>query len=219
MRKKIISITLVGIMAHFICACGRIESTEASNTGSELVQEEASENETMQDETSYEMPDWLAAYVDYAEKLESEYQDANVTYSFIYVDADDIPELVIYPGYSIYHILTFHDGEIDELTTDRATACYIEKKNLLDNYSGAMGFYHDYIYSIENGKWVYVTGGEYYERCDEKNKQYFFVYKWEDEDVTEDVYKEKLNEALAIDQTIEPENFESLEDILSRLQM
>ena len=43
----------------------------------------------------------------------------------------------------------------------------MEKKNLLDNYSGVMGFYHDYIYFIESGKWVCVTGGEYYERRDE----------------------------------------------------
>ena len=110
---------------------------------------------------AYEMPDWLVAYVDYAKKLEAEeYTTRQVTYSIIYVDADDIPELVIEPCLAWSHILTFHDGEIDELITDRASICYMEKKNLLNNCSGVMGFYHDYIYSIENGKWVYVTGGK-----------------------------------------------------------
>ena len=137
----------------------------------------------------------------------------------MYVDADDIPEFIINPGATWYHILTFHDGEIDELMTDRATVCYMEKKNLLDNCSGVMGFYHDYIYSIENGKWVYVTGGEYYERRDEINKCYYFDYVWEDEEVTEDVYKEKLKEVFDVEHAIDPEDFESLEDILSSLQM
>ena len=61
----------------------------------------------------------------------------------------------------------------------------MEKKNLLDNCSGAMGFYHDYIYSIENGKWVYVTGGEYSDGVDDSNNVYF-TSRWEGEEVTED---------------------------------
>lgn len=118
----------------------------------------------------------------------------------------------------MYHILTFRDGEIDELKTDRATVRYMEKQNLLDNYSGAMGFYHDYIYSIENGKWVYVTGGKIAERHDDSNREYF-DFRWEDEEVTEAVYEQKLREVFDMERVMEPENFVSLEEMLSLFQM
>ena len=177
-----------------------------------------------QDDT-YEMQDWQQAYAKYAEELEAEYQndkwlnDIDIAYSLIYVDEDDIPEIVIYASFSMYHILTFHNGEIDELKTDRTTVCYMEKQNLIDNYSGAMGFYHDYIYSIENGKWVYVTGGEYYDKYDDEQWAYDFTYRWEDEEVTEAVYEQKLKEVFDTEQAVEPENFVSLEEMLSLFQM
>ena len=134
------------------------------------------------------------------------------------MDEDDIPELVIYAGFSMYHILTFHDGEIDELKTDRTTVRYMEKQNLIDNYSGAVGFYHDYIYSIENGKWVYVTGGEIFERHDDTNREYF-DFRWEGAEVSEAVYEQKLKEVFDTEQAIEPENFVSLEEMLLLFQM
>ena len=174
-----------------------------------------------QDDT-YKMQDWQEAYVKYAEELEAEYQDKgwlDITYSLIYVDEDDIPELVIDAGFSMYHILTFHDGEIDELKTDRATACYMERQNLLDDDNGAMGFYHDYIYSIENGKWVYVTGGEYHDKYDDEHGAYDFTYRWEDEEVPEAVYQQKLKEVFDTEHAIEPENFVSLEEMFLLFQM
>lgn len=131
---------------------------------------------------------------------------------------DDIPELGIDASFSMYHILTFHDGEIDELKTDRTTVRYMEKQNLIDNYSGAMGFYHDYIYSIENGKWVYVTGGEIFERHDDTNREYF-DFRWEGAEVPEAVYEQKLKEVFDTEQAIEPENFVSLEEMLLLFQM
>ena len=234
MKKKVISIILIGIMMHSVYACGSITPEEVEDTLPNSEVQLTADDEIAepihiikpgltQDDT-YEMQDWQQAYAKYAEELEAEYQndkwlnDIDITYSLIYVDEDDIPELVIDAGFSMYHILTFHDGEIDELKTDRATACYMERQNLLDDDNGAMGFYHDYIYSIENGKWVYVPGGEIFERHDDTNREYF-DFRWEGAEVPEAVYEQKLRKVFDKEQSMEPENFVSLEEMLSLFQM
>lgn len=177
------------------------------------------------DAKAVKMQDWQMAYLEYMEDYIENYPWQGdiydlTKYSFIYVDDDDIPELVIYPGVSIgCDILTFHDGEIDVLSTDQTTICYIKKKNLLDNYSGTMGFYHDYIYSIKNGKWVYVTGGEYSDKYNDEHAAFDFTYRWEGEEVAEEAYMTKLNAVFDTEHAIEPENFVSLEEMLSHLQM
>ena len=216
MRKRFISVCIIAILVYGICGCAQTVE-DAPITAAEpsyIIQPRLTQDDT------YKMQDWQEAYVEYAEELEAEYQndkwlnDIDITYSLIYVDEDDIPELVIYAGFSMYHILTFHDGEIDELKTDRATACYMERQNLLDDDNGAMGFYHDYIYSIENGKWVYVTGGEYSDKYDDMHGAYDFTYRWEGEEVPEAVYKQKLEEVFDTEHAMEPENFVSLEEML-----
>lgn len=247
MRKRLVNVCIVAILVYGICGCAQTvedtpaeeteivetEHTEAESEETAISGEEYSESAELaepiyiirpqltQDDT-YKMQDWQEAYAKYAEELEAEYQDKgwlDITYSLIYVDEDDIPELVIDAGFSMYHILTFHDGEIDELKTDRATACYMERQNLLDDDNGAMGFYHDYIYSIENGKWVYVTGGEYSDKYDDEHGAYDFTYRWEGEEVSEAVYQQKLKEVFDTEHAIEPENFVSWEEMLSLFQM
>ena len=164
------------------------------------------------------LPDWKAAYLEYMEDYIENYSWQGdiyelTKYSFIYVDDDDIPELVINHGVSIScAVLTFHDGEIDVLDTDRDTVCYIEKKNLLNNNLGAFGLYHDYIYSIKNGKWVYVTGGEF-----DDYKIDHFTYRWEGEEVAEEVYMARLKAVFDTEQAIEPEMI-SLQEMLNYLQ-
>ena len=196
------------------------QMTEAENVQPTEIAEEGDEQTV---EIPYEMPDWQVAYLEYMEDYIDNYPWQGdiydlTKYSFIYVDDDDIPELIIYPGVSTScDILTFHDGKIDVLSTDRDTVRYMEKKNLLDNYSGTMGFYHDYIYSIENGKWVYVTGGEYSDKYNDEHAAYDYNYRWEGEEVAEEVYKAKLNAIFDTEQAIDPKNFESFDEMMMYL--
>lgn len=57
--------------------------------------------------------------------------------------------------------MTVRDGVVDELQTMRRNFSYIEGGNLLCNSDGKMGFYYDYVYTIRDGQWEYVAGGEY----------------------------------------------------------
>ncbi len=116
--------------------------------------------------------EWQKAYVDYLKSNPPE--DGSYTYALIYVNDDDIPELVIDTGFEAggCQIMTFHDGATDVLQTSRLYFTYIERGNLLNNCAGHMGYYYDYIYSIEDGKWVDVFSGEYSGFADDGEPEY-----------------------------------------------
>ena len=233
MNKKIISILLIGIMVHFLCACGGAESAESYHAGSEPIQDEASENEAVQDETSRneisqdepsqnemfcEIPDWLAAYVDYIEGMET--YESYYKCSSIYVDGDDIPEFVI--NTSTYEtaciVLTFHNGEVDALQTGGLRFRYIEKKNLLCDTSGQAGEYANQVYSIENGKWTYVAGGKYVSEFKDGLYVDRFRFEWEGEKVEEELYWERLHHVFDEEQAMVPKNYIWWDNMLSHIE-
>ena len=245
MKKNIITIVLVGIIVLPIYGCGNkgkeivesLEAIEATLEESEETYRTPEQTETQQAEDdkgtdliyiiepgltqddTYEMQDWQAAYMEYIEEFE---RKESCYYSLIYVDEDDIPELVIDTGSAAggCFLVTFHNGVTDILQTVRLEFTYMEKKNLLLNSSGNTGFYFDYIHSIENGQWVYVTGGEYREDHENQTEYYVeYLYEWEGKSVDEEEYKEKIAKIFDREQAIEPEQYERLDEMLFRLQM
>lgn len=104
---------------------------------------------------------WGKAYHDYLNENPAE--DGGYCYALIYVDDDDIPELVISTEFEAggCQILTWHDGMTDVFQTSRLYFTYIEKGNKLDNEEGHMGYYYDIVCTIEDGKWKEIWSGEY----------------------------------------------------------
>ena len=172
------------------------------------------EPQLTQDDT-YEMQDWQAAYAEYIEGYE---WNGDCTYSLIYVDDDDIPELVIDSGFEAggCEILTYHSGEIDVLQTERLHFYYIEKKNLVNNFGGKMGYYFDRIYSIENGKWIHVADGEWTETMG--NEDLIYQYKWDGEEVEEAVYAQSLNAVFDMEQKTEPDRYYIMDEMMTLFQ-
>ena len=172
------------------------------------------------EDKEFEMQDWQEAYAAY---IEEEDKDWYNTYSLIYVNEDDIPELVIDTGFEAggCRILTFHNGEIDVLQTDRLTFFYIEGRNLLNNAAGHMGFYYDYIYAIENGKWVSMGIGEYWEYRPEDVTDYSditFIYEWNGKRVDEERYQKSVDAVFDMEQAVEPQEYDILGEMVSRLR-
>ncbi len=173
---------------------------------------------------SNDIPDveaWQRAYMDYINALES--KDA-CTYSLIYVDEDDIPELVIDSGYEAggCMLLTWHSNRLDVLQTSRLYFNYIEKGSLLCNQEGKMGYYYDDVYTIKDGKWDYLCGGTYQDgengtTLDEEGNP-IYIYAWNGETVNEAEYKEKLTAAYPLEQAVEPEKYYICDEILSVLK-
>lgn len=161
------------------------------------------------------------AYLSYLDGFE---HADECTYSLIYVDEDDIPELVIDNGYEAAGciVLTFHDGVLDAWQSDRLNFTYIEKGNLICNSDGNMGYYYDYVYTIQDGKWCYVDGGVWGDPSDgpqfDENEEYIYVYQWDGEEVSEEEYGSRLNEVYPLAQARQAEKYYILKEIRSVLE-
>jgi len=103
---------------------------------------------------------WQRAYTDYLAGI----SDENDTYALIYVNQDNVPELVIDSGTEAKgcRILTYANGEVSVLVTRRLGFTYIERGNRLCNSDGSMNSYFDDVYEISNGRWVCIARGEYF---------------------------------------------------------
>ena len=217
MRK----ILIICLCAAIFCGCGR------SNGGSE---KEESEKVAKLDEIgnkdsgtggSRETASLEDAYLAYLDDFKPA---GDCTYSLIYVDEDDTPELVINSGYEAGGciLLTFHEGVLDEWQSSRLNFTYIEKGNLICNSDGNMGYYYDYVYTIQDGKWEYVDGGVWGDPSDgpqfDENEEYIYVYQWDGEEVSEEEYGNRLNEVYPLDQARQAGKYYILKEIRSVLE-
>ena len=168
---------------------------------------------------TYQMEDWEKAYLEYLESFEGK---DRCTYSFIYVDDDSIPELEINTGVSVSGslLLTYHDGILDEVDIYRSGLYYIEKGNLVCNSSGSMGFYYDYVYTIQDGFWKQIGCGEFREDYETITEDYIdYIYEWAGESVTEEEYRQSLQNIYPEEESGEPEgHYYIYKDISSLLK-
>ena len=141
----------------------------------------------------YDMQDWEEAYAEFLEG----YDVGGCVFCLIYVNDDDIPELAIdtRSGAGGSLLLTYYNGKIDECQTARSNFYYIERQNLVNNSDGHMGHYHDYVYSIEDGKWISIAEGNWTETFIGNAYEYEveYAYEWNDEEVDKKTYEKRLN--------------------------
>ena len=164
---------------------------------------------------------WKNAYLEYLSAFE--YADS-CTYSLIYVDEDEIPELVADTGVEAggCQILTWHEGTVDVLQTSRLYFTYIEKGNLLCNSEGNMGYYYDNVYAIKDSMWEFVGGGTYHDppsdpKLDENGEE-VFEYEWLEEPVNSSEYEERLHAIYPEKQGKTPEAYYIKDEISSLLK-
>ena len=113
-------------------------------------------------------------------------------YSFIYLDDDYIPELVIDTGVqaSGTNIVTYANRAVG--TTVGPNVGYIERYNLLLVVGGHQGEYYDAVYSIRNGDLVEVWSGMWEENVDE-NGNFIYRYYINSEEVSQEEYRSRLS--------------------------
>ncbi len=148
--------------------------------------------------------DWKQVYLDLIEnKLEdivhlSEYDDINDwNFGFIYVNNDDIPELVVSSGYEAAgsYVFTTNGNDLDWFETNRLGLYYIPFGNYINNSDGIMGYYSDMIYTIEDGKFNHVATGNYSEIYGDNGYE-GTEYSWEGKEVTKEDYFSKIDSLL-----------------------
>lgn len=113
-------------------------------------------------------------------------------YSFIYLNDDAIPELVVQGDCEATGnmICTYIDNEVVALHTSRLHFAYIPKQNLLDNSGGNMGVYYDRIYSISDKDFELVDDGEWNEVYEDD--EIVFEYSWNGQTVSSEEYNNCL---------------------------
>ena len=144
--------------------------------------------------------DWREAYINYINQniganLYTSYAGATL----INITDDGIPQLALIGDCEATGdiILTYSNGNVDSLQTSRCYFTYIGGSNLLCNAGGNMGCYYDYVYRIEDGKFVEAGVGTYGDPADgpqmDENGDYYYEYQWNGTPVSEAQYKQELN--------------------------
>lgn len=140
------------------------------------------------DRTISTSSDWRNAYLEYLQKDPDASQE---DYTLVFVDDDDIPELVILGPYEAKgnQILSYQDGKVAALQTRRLNYSFLEKKGLLLNSDGNMGSYYDDLYSLKGGNWQLIASGTYGSGTQDSP----YTYQWEGKPVSKEQYEKKLN--------------------------
>lgn len=168
--------------------------------------------------------DWKEAYLSVLHSDETFLEPGyNISFALIYVDDDDIPELVVNTNVEAggCQIYSFHDGNTALLQTSRLGFTYIEKGDLLCNSDGHMDYYYDMVFRLSDGAWEQIGDGAYggqNEGVDEESGRYICSdYSWDGEDVTREEYMERLSGIYDFDKAVEPQEYytgQEMEELL-----
>lgn len=150
---------------------------------------------------------WKKAYIDHLNRQDDEQWQG---YHLIYVDSDDIPELVEIGRDEATGcgIVSFADGSVDETFLRRLYFTYIERGGLLCNSEGNMDYYYDLVFRMENGRLNMIASGYYGAEDNSKveidaNGDPVYVYEWDGVRMEKDAYDQALNAVYPMDQARE----------------
>ena len=169
---------------------------------------------------------WKEQYLEHISEIENEMP--YVEYQLIYLDDDDIPELVMDFGSTAAggEICTYREGEISAQHIYNYGLSYIEKGNICREEGGHMGDYYDKIYVLnENREFQQIAEGTSREvwgngtpKLDE-NGQVLLEYTWNGQEVTREEYESSLRSVMDIGSASNPyDNMVDKEQITRRIQ-
>lgn len=151
------------------------------------------------DGTEKEPEPWQRFYLGYLENSsEVEMQEG---YALIYLDDDEIPELVEVGDCEATgcRIICYADEMVHTAQLNRLYFSYIERGNLLCNSEGNMDSYYDLVYSIIDGELTLIASG-FYGAEDNSNVQFdafgepIYQYEWNGTKMSKEEYGKALNQ-------------------------
>lgn len=177
----------------------------------------------------YSPKPWETAYADYIYSIcEDNETSIDMSFSLIFLDDDDIPELFIGTGGEAGGeiVLTYYNNEIVSQHLSRLGSQYIERSGLIYTNTGHMGVYPVEIRKLVNGEFLEIASGKEMFRSSKENLGYelddegqpISDYVWEGETVTEEEFYAKIDEAFDREQGIWPERCYSAKEMISKLR-
>jgi len=114
------------------------------------------------DGTSYD--DWKDAYKNTINKFIKESPQYDFSYALIYLNNDDVPELLMNTDDEVIgaYLLTYNknDGTVNVSSTGSTTFTYLPEENVLNATGYVLGAEYVNLISIRDGQWVQLGYGE-----------------------------------------------------------
>lgn len=140
---------------------------------------------------------WKEAYISLLQSQDAGRWDG---YQLIYIDADEIPELVEIGNSEATgnRIVSYANGAAEETSLQRLYFTYIERGGLLCNSEGSMDHYYDLVYSMKDGRLSQTASGYYGAeetgglKFDEKGEP-IYQYEWNGRQMSREDYERELN--------------------------
>ncbi len=177
---------------------------------------------TEETETYNSNEDWIYAYQQLLRNPDWGFSDPSFSYSLIYVDDDEIPEIVIDMGsMDMHRIATYKDGEIIILKEEDSypiySIGYMERSGILYSNGGFSGFYPFCIYKLENGSFKLVAYGHESEMPDGNGDVTTEYYVGDNEKVSKKEYDAKIEQYIDSKKLKYPENYYSMDEMIQML--
>ena len=139
---------------------------------------------------------WQEIYMGY---LSNNADDAE-GYTLIYLDSDNVPELVQVGNCEAAgcKIISIADGQIQETQLKRLNFTYLEREGLLCNSDGLMDNYYDVVWQMNGGRMRQIASG-WWGFEDNSNPQFdengspIYRYFWEEREMSSEEYTAALN--------------------------
>lgn len=146
---------------------------------------------------------WKNAYLDYIANTDNSDPSRYNSYSLIYIDGDDIPELYLEGTCEAYGttICTYSGGTVRDIKLLRLWgASYIPKTGLFKNSNGNMGSYEDVVYKLQNGSFELIYLGTRLDDPMNIGEEPRFII--DDEDLSETEYEARFSEKYNMDDAV-----------------
>lgn len=235
--RNVLSCVIIGSL---LMGCGQAISDEEdiSETIESTTESQATEENEVAEESVGEYPtEWGQAYLDYINNMEVGSDDSNREetlntwdYTLIYLDDDDIPELMIETNMEAGGelIATYYDGEVVDYVLSRIGTKYIPETGLLYTDTGHMDEYPVFITKLENGQFTQLAEGVYYLSDEERERlanvdeswedSVNYTYEWEGQEVTKEEFNSNIASYIDIDLLERPDDYYQLGEIRAMLQ-
>lgn len=227
MKKKLVcAVFLLVLISGGLVACDKREETADTyekveqELGDEYVEEtavdtEAQEESAVEDDTpgeTAEPEDNVDTAVDFEQVIIPAYESYVIEnygrmdsepYSFIFLDNDTVPELVVRGDCCAAGnlICAYVNDSVVSVRLYRSNFSFLEKQNLVCNSDGNMGYYYDDVYSIQDGAFVCLAEGEWQEARGEdgywildENENMVYDYCWNGQAVSCEEYYKSLSQ-------------------------